>query len=261
MKKISIALFTFLSINTFAQDTPTADAIIDKYITAIGGKDAIAKIQDLTISSTSESQRGTAETEMKFKFPDRYSMSVFMNGNEVMGAIFDGTKLKNSGYGGGFGGGGGNRGGAAPGANGSAGGGARPPQDSKDAQITAMRSNPFPELMYDKLGIIRTVVGKEKVGEKDAYKVELATAEGKKWNDYFDIESGLKVKNYSMNETPRGKFESSVQYLNYKKFKGMEVMLPSQTKRSGGQMGEITSDVQSVKVNKGLKDSDFVIKE
>ena len=176
MKKISIALFTFLSINTFAQDTPTADAIIDKYITAIGGKDAIAKIQDLTISSTSESQRGTAETEMKFKFPDRYSMSVFANGNEIMGAIFDGTKLKSTGYGGG----GGNRGGAAPGANGSAGGAARPPQDSKDAQITAMRSNPFPELMYDKMGITRTVVGKEKVGEKDAYKVELATAEGKK---------------------------------------------------------------------------------
>jgi hypothetical protein len=38
-------------------------------------------------------------------------------------------------------------------------------------------------------------------------------------------------------------------------------MLPSQTKRSAGQMGEVTSEVQSVKVNKGLKDSDFVIKE
>ena len=257
MKKIFVTVFSLFAITTFAQDTPSADAIINKYITAIGGKEAIAKIQDLTISSTSETQRGATETEMKFKFPDRYSMSVFMNGNEVMGAIFDGTKIKNTGFGGG---GGGNRGGAGGAAGGGA-GGTRPPQDSKEVQITAMRSNPFPELLYDKMGITRTIVGKEKVGEKDAYKLELATAEGRKWNDYYNVESGLKVKTYSMNETPRGKFENSVQYLNYKKFKGMDVMIPSQTKRSAEQMGEIVSEVQSVKMNKGLKDSDFVIKE
>jgi hypothetical protein len=116
-------------------------------------------------------------------------------------------------------------------------------------------------MLYDKMGITRTVVGKEKVGKKDAYKLELSTAEGRKWNDYYDVESGLKVKTYSVAETPRGKFENSVLYNNYKKFKGMDVMLPSQTKRSGGQMGEIVSEVQSAKANKGLKDSDFVIKE
>ena len=241
MKKILVTVFSLLTFGAFAQDTPSADAIIDKYLTAIGGKEAIAKIQDLTISSTSETQRGTSETEMKFKFPDRYAMSVVANGNEVMSAIYDGNKLKNSSS---FGGGGG-----------------RPPMEGKEAQMAAMRSNPFSETLYDKLGITRTVVGKEKVGEKDAYKLELTTSDGKKWNDFYDVESGLKVKTYSINETPRGKFENNVYYLNYKKFKGVDVMLPSQTKRSAGQMGEITSEVQSVKANKGLKDSDFVIKE
>lgn len=239
MKKIIVSIFSFIALNTFAQNTPSADAIIEKYITVIGGKDAIAKIQDLTISSTSETQRGTSETEMKFKFPDRYSMSVYSGGNEVMSAIYDGNKLKNGGFM----------------------GGNRPPMEGKDAQMTAMRSNPFSELLYDKMGITRTVIGTEKVGDKDAYKLELSTPEGKKWNDYFEVESGLKVKTYSMNETPRGKFENNVSYLNYKKYKGVEVMFPSQTKRSGGQMGEIVSEVQSVKVNKGLKDSDFVIKD
>jgi hypothetical protein len=239
MKKIVATVFSFIALSSFAQDTPSADAIIEKYFTAIGGKDAIAKIQDMTINSTSETERGTSETEMKFKFPDRYSMSVFMNGNEVMGAIYDGNKLKNGGFR----------------------GGNRPPLEGKEAQMSAMRSNPFSELLYDKMGITRTVLGTEKVGDKDAYKLELSTPEGRKWNDYYDVASGLKVKTYSMNETPRGKFENSVSYLNYKKFKNVEVMLPSQTKRSGGQMGEIVSEVQSVKVNKGLKDSDFVIKD
>ena len=239
MKKILISFLVLCNINTFAQETPTADTIIEKYITAIGGKEAIAKIQDLTISSTSENPRGTAETEMKFKFPDRYSMSVYSNGNEIMSSIYDGNKLKNGGFM----------------------GGNRPPMEGKEAQVAAMRSNPFSELVYDKMGITRTVLGKEKVGEKDAYKLEMATPDGKKWNDYYDVESGLKVKTYSMSETPRGKFENNVLYLNYKKFKGVEVLFPSQTKRSGGQMGEIISDIQSVKINKGLKDSDFVIRE
>lgn len=239
MKKIIATVFSFIALSTFAQDTPSADSIIEKYLTAIGGKDAIAKIQDMTINSTSETERGTSETEMKFKFPDRYSMSIFMNGNEVMGAIYDGNKLKNGGFR----------------------GGNRPPLEGKEAQMSAMRSNPFSELLYDKMGITRTVVGTEKVADKDAYKLELSTPDGKKWNDYYDVASGLKVKTYSMSETPRGKFENNVSYLNYKKFKNVEVMLPSQTKRSGGQMGEVVSEVQSVKVNKGLKDSDFVIKD
>lgn len=240
MKKLIVTVFSLITFGTFAQDTPSADAIIEKYLTAIGGKEAIAKIQDLTISSTSETQRGTSETEMKFKFPDRYAMSVFANGNEVMNTIYDGNRMKSGS---------------------SFGGGNRPPMEGKEAQMAAMRSNPFSETLYDKMGITRTVVGKEKVGDKDAYKLELATADGKKWNDFYDVESGLKVKTYSMNETPRGKFENNVYYLNYKKFKGLDVMLPSQTKRSAGQMGDITSEVQSVKANKGLKDSDFVIKE
>lgn len=240
MKKLFVTALSLLTFGTFAQDTLSADAIIEKYLTAIGGKEAIAKIQDLTISSTSETQRGTSETEMKFKFPDRYSMSVYANGNEVMSSIYDGNKLKSGS---------------------SFGGGNRPPMEGKEAQMTAMRSNPFSETLYDKMGITRTVVGKEKVGDKDAYKLELATADGKKWNDFYDVESGLKVKTYSMIETPRGKFENNIYYMNYKKFKGVDVMFPSQTKRSAGQMGDITSEVQSVKVNKGLKDSEFVIRE
>ncbi|AFK05356.1 hypothetical protein Emtol_4232 [Emticicia oligotrophica DSM 17448] len=243
MKKLFVTLLSLITYGTFAQDTPSADAIIDKFLTAIGGKDAIAKIQDITISSTSETQRGTSETEIKYKFPDRYSMSVYANGNEVMSSTYDGNRLKSGGF---MGGGG---------------GGNRAPIEGQAAQLMAMRSNPFMETMYDKLGVTRTVVGKEKVGDKDAYKLELTTPDGRKWNDYFDVETGLKVKTYSMNETPRGKFENIVSYQNYKKFKGVEVMLPSQTKRTAGQMGEITSEVQSVKVNKGLKDSDFVIKD
>lgn len=249
MKRIFVSLFSFIALESFAQNTPTADAIIDKYITAIGGKDAIDKIKDITISTTSENQRGTSETEVKYKFPDKYAMSMYFNGNPGMTTVYDGKTLKTSG---GFGGRGG--GGGAPGGN-------RPQPEGNAAKIQAMRSNPFFELMYKDLGITGTVQGTEKVGDKDTYKVEFSTADGRKWTDYFDVASGLKVKSFSSNETPRGKFESTVLYENYKKFKGTEVLIPAISKRSSGQMGETVSEVQSVKVNKGLKDSDFEIKE
>lgn len=249
MKRIFVSLFSFIALSSVAQNTPTADAIIDKYIIAIGGKEAIAKIQDITISSTSESQRGTSETEIKYKFPDKYAMSMYFNGNPGMTTVYDGKNFKSSG---GFGGRGG---------GGNGGGGNRPQPEGNAAKIQAMRSNPFFETMYKDLGITGTVLGTEKVGDKDAYKVEFATADGRKWTDYFDVSSGLKVKNFSSTETPRGKFESTVLYENYKKFKGTEVLIPAVSKRSGGQMGEIVSEIQSVKVNKGLKDSEFEIKE
>ena len=44
MKKLFVTAFSLFTFATFAQDTPSADAIIDKYLTAIGGKEAIAKI-------------------------------------------------------------------------------------------------------------------------------------------------------------------------------------------------------------------------
>lgn len=261
MKRIFVSLFTLVTFGVSAQSTPTADAIIDKYVTAIGGKDAIARIQDITISTTSESQRGTSETEVKYKFPDKYSSSMYFNGNAGMTTVFDGKTFKSSGgFGGRGGGGNGGAGNAAGGGNGGNGGN-RPQPEGNSAKIQAMRSNPFFELMYKDLGITSTVLGTEKVGDKDAYKVELTTPDGRKWVDYFDAASGLKVKTFSTNETPRGKFESTVTYENYKKFKGTEVLIPATTKRSAGQMGDIVSEVQSVKVNKGLKDSEFVIKD
>ncbi|WP_158237917.1 hypothetical protein [Emticicia sp. TH156] len=262
MKRLFVSLFSFVAMSSFAQSTPTADAILDKYIAAIGGKDAIAKVQDITINSTSETQRGTSETEVKYKFPDKYSSSMYFNGNAGMTTVFDGKNFKSSGGFGGRGGfGGGNGAGGNAGGGNGGNGGARQQPEGPAAKIQAMRSNPFFELMYKELGITATVQGTEKVGDKDAYKVEVSTQDGRKWTDYFDVASGLKVKTFSTNETPRGKFESTVTYENYKKFKGTEFLIPAVTKRTAGQMGEIVTEVQSVKINKGLKDSEFEIKE
>jgi hypothetical protein len=164
---------------------------------------------------------------------------------EIMSMVYDGNKLKRSGFRG-MGGGNNN---------------AQAPIEGKQAKEQAIRQHIFSELYYKEAGMTCNVVGKEKVGDKDAYKLEFTTSEGKKWFQFYDVESGLKVKVWSEMETPRGKTESTAKYMDYKKFKGTDILLPSKTTRTAGQMGELTSEIQSVKVNKGLKDSDFVVKE
>lgn len=287
MKKIVLSLFFAGAINAVsAQDTPSADAIIDKYLAAVGGKDAIAKIEDLTISTIAETQRGSMESEVKVKKPNKYASVMYMMGNEVMRATCDGTKVATVS---GFGGNTNNR-----------------TAEGNDAIAQILQSVPFPEMLYADYKIQKTVVGKEAVNGKDAWKVELAIPEGRKWNDYFDVESGLKVKRTAEGgmrpgggqggprpdgQRPEGQAGAPAQagtpgqggggqggggqrggfggmgggmmnvvYGDYKEIKDSNGVKIPYTREQGNGQFSTKAEVSSVKINKGIKDSNFVIK-
>ncbi len=284
MKKILSILFVFgVAINASAQDTPTADAIIDKYLAAIGGKEAIAKIEDLTLSLAAETQRGTMESELKIKKPNKFSSVMYMMGNEVMRATGNGTKVETVS---GFGGNTNNR-----------------VAEGKDAIAQTLQNVPFPELLYTEYGIEKTVAGKEAVNGKDAWKIDFAIPEGRKWSEFFDVESGLKVKRMANMEGMRGGAGGqrqagqpggaaqgtgqgqgagqgegqrpgggqrggmgmgggmmNVVFGDYKEIKdGNGVKIPYTREQGNGQFSS-KAEVQSVKINKGIKESNFVIK-
>ncbi len=281
MKKILSILFVFGAVaGVSAQDAPTADAIIDKYLAAIGGKDAIAKIEDLTIGTSAETQRGTMESEIKVKKPNKYSSVMYMMGNEVMRSTSDGTKVETVS---GFGGNTNNR-----------------VAEGKDAIAQILQNVPFPELLYAQYGVEKTVAGKEAVNGKDAWKIDFAIPEGRKWSEFFDVESGLKVKRMANMEGMRGGAGGqrpegqqgatpgagqgqggqggqrpgggqrggmgmgggmmNVVFSDYKEIKdGNGVKIPYTREQGNGQFSS-KAEVQSVKINKGLKESTFVIK-
>lgn len=278
MKKIFSTLF-FLGgmLNLSAQDTPTADAVIDKYLAAIGGKDAIAKIEDLTIGTAAETQRGTMEAEIKVKKPNKFSSVRYMMGNEIMRSTSDGAKVETVS---GFGGNTNTR-----------------VAEGKDAIAQILQNVPFPELLYAEYGIIKTVAGKEAINGKDAWKVDFEIPEGRKWSEFFDVESGLKVKRMANMEGMRGGGQRpqgqpgggqgagqgqapggqdgqrpgggqrgmgggmmNVMFSNYKEIKdGNGVKIPYTREQGNGQFSS-KEEVQSVKINKGIKESNFVIK-
>jgi hypothetical protein len=237
MKKLFTFALVLIATCLQAQD-PTATQIIDKYLTAIGGKDAVAKIEDMIVSSSSEMNRNgqaiTMDTEAKIKGKKFISVTYAM-GNESNRIICDGNKVFMTGR---------------------MGGGDRT-LEGTDAVIPMLQGALFPELLYSDYKIAATLQGKEAINGKDAWKIECATAEGKKWITFYDVESGLKIRTSVTNESPRGTMTQNTTLSNYKEVGGIKI--PYTRTRSFGQF-EMKDEVGSVKVNKGIKDSVFEIK-
>lgn len=227
-----LMLGLLLSLNTLAQDLTSADAVIDKYMTAVGGKDKIRTIQDMTISATTDIQGRTMETETKLKMPNKFKQTSYMMGNEAGGTTYDGTTLSRSMR------------------------GQTTTKEGKEAFQEFLQNVPFPELFYDSLGVEKRLVGTEKVDGKDTYHVEF-TANGSTWHNYYDKDSGLLVRRTATIESPRGKQQAEFNYGDYKAVNGIK--FPFTSSRKFGQF-EMSSETQSIKLNKGIDDKQFKIK-
>ncbi|MPR33084.1 hypothetical protein [Salmonirosea aquatica] len=221
-----------LGFSAQGQDLTTADAVVSKYLTAIGGLEKLRSLQDMTASATADIQGRTLEMETKMKMPNKYKQVSYMMGNEAGGATFDGTTLSRSMR------------------------GQQTTKDGKEAFMEFLQGHPFPELYYDTLGVEKKLVGVEKVDDKDAYKIQY-TVDGKEWYDYFDKQTGLKVKRSATNESPRGKVETDIRFGNYKEVNGIK--FPFTRSQKLGQF-EMTMETQSIKLNKGIDDKQFKIK-
>ncbi len=241
MKNLKFTLLSLLiTASVSAQELPSAQQIFDNHLTAVGGTAEITKLQDVTISMLSSSSRGTAETEMIHQLPAyRGAMSVFAAGREMMSMKYDGMKFNRA----------------------SPFGGGSKPLEGEEAKIASLQMHPFPEMLYTEMGYTATVEGTEKVNDEETYKVTL-TKDGKSFSNFYDTKSGLKVKSTSKNTTPRGDFESSSFYESYEKFKGSEVLFPKiikQNTATGQGTMETSSEISSIKFNKGVKDKVFQI--
>ena len=239
IRPLIFTILSFVVFSTHAQDAHSVDQIIDKYLEVTKIKTNAQSITDLVMSLTAESPRGVAETEIKYQFPLKFNMSVFSNGMELMSTVYDGDKLARK---------------STWGNNGK-----QEPKTGDAAKAEAQKSNPFFELDYKNNGFTAILLPSESFNDIAYHVIEFKDPEGKTWKDYFNPKTGLKDKTWSKVESPRGAFETTVTYENYKAFKGSEILFAG-VKKQTTQMGEIASELQSVKINKGLKPKDFEIK-
>ena len=207
--------------------------VLEKYLDAIGGRDALLKIEDRTTI-----MRGTAMGQaltiiVKQKAPNKMRQEIKAGGMEQT-IIFNGEKAVMIS---------GDR-----------------SIDVTGKELEQLKIEASMELLLDpeKFGITLSYEGNEKVDGKDAYEIKMTLPSGIRWFSFFDAETSLKLKEQKEMQTQMGLIEQVVTYDDYTEVDGIKYPFKL-TQSFGPQSVEMT--VSSVKVNRGLSDKIFIITE
>ncbi|CCH57037.1 hypothetical protein BN8_06436 [Fibrisoma limi BUZ 3] len=234
MKKLLLTLLTLptLWLSATAQTLPTADEVINKYIAAIGGKDALMKVKDLTSVGTMVYNNSSIQITLKRKAPAK-SLTLLTgdNGQLFYKNVIDGTNVVDITQQG------------------------TTRQNEQAARLSLMYNRLFPELVFNEQGIKSTVVGKEQIDGQDAYKVTNTFADGTPlWTSYYDVITGLKVQHvikWDQNRT------ATLKSSNYKEVNGVKIPHNSTYQENDGVVS--MSKVNSVQINTGVSDTEFAV--
>ena len=232
-------LFVFLLIQTtFAQDSvevskQKAKEVIEKYLNSIGGRDALAKVEDRTTIMRGTAMGQSITMIVKQKAPNKMRQEVKAGAMEQV-MIFDGQKGSMTAM--------------------------NQKMEVKDKELEALKIEANMDFMLDpeSYGIKLFYEGTEKVDEKDADKIKMVLPSGLRWFAYFDSETGTKLKEEKELQTQMGLMNQTLTFSDYKEIES--VKYPHKIVQSvAGQTIDVT--VSSIKVNKGLLDDIFVIAE
>lgn len=204
----------------------SAEDIIAAYVTAVGGKEAIARINDLRIhmtglvdgqelSITNWHERGgkfRSETKLGKNVVDEVildgSRAVQRNGQEIMEL-----------------------------------------EDIKLEEVERM-AIPIPEVDMKRIAENVILVGHTKVNDQAAFKVFIATISGTGINDYFDAETGLRLRREEQRNIAGRSVLITTDYSDYQAQGG--VLFPRSIYQTGGPLGGLRLTVNELVLNKGM---------
>jgi len=210
----------------------TAASVIDSYLTALGGKEALQKINDIKMEMKAEAMGQEMIFSTVRKLPNKLLLEVKMGPSIVNKVISDGKKISALQMG-------------------------QPvPMDEIREKDQLIESHLFPELMFDELEVKTELLSIENIDGRDAYAVEVTFPTGTKLTAYFDTESGLKVRSSKTLEGPQGSFSQTTDFKDYKSVKGVK-FAHTIIQFFGPQ--KITTEVTSLLVNSGVKDDLFKV--
>jgi zinc protease len=212
---------------------PTVDKILDNYLKAVGGRDAWGKLTSRvskgTIQIPAMNMNGTVE--INEKAPDKsYTVTTIPGFGDIRQG-FDGAS-----------------------------GWTSDPQSG----LHVMAGQELAEIMRDsqfymplKLREIYPHIalkGKDKVGDRDAWILEVSPAEGTADTLYFDAQSGLLLRQKGERESPQGKAQIQTDLEDYREVDG--VKLPF-TIRQTSDMGTFIIQITEIHHNVPVDDAMF----
>jgi zinc protease len=211
----------------------TAAEIIAKYITAIGGEAELKKVNAIETKGTMEVQGQKLDASIKQLAPNLEITEVSMGGNVVMKDAFNGTTGSQSQMG-------------------------QKKDTAPDELATKKEKQGLFEQLYYGKGYTIVVVGNEKVGTADAYKLTVTSPSGHKATEYYDVTSGLLLKEEKSVKASGTDVQVTIEYGDYRKVGN--VLLPyklSQSVQTPAGAQEFAITITDVKLNTPLKATDF----
>jgi hypothetical protein len=213
MKAVSKRLVMAVLVMSWWQtaSAQTADEVIDKYLVAIGGRAALGKLTSrstigtMTLSTPAGDISGPIEIlnqqPNKVRTLIKMDLSSLGAGPMIVDQRFDGT----SGY-------------VLDSLRGN--------RDITGNQLESMKNSVFPNpfLNYKERGATVELVGKEKVGEREAYVLILKPKSGSVARQFIDAQSYLPVKAVVTVEIPQvGEVEQTNEFFDFRDVDGVKI--------------------------------------
>lgn len=210
----------------------TPKSIIESYIKAIGGKKAIMEVKDVTTKMNAKFQGMDLSIVTQQKAPNKYAMTVMMGKIPVQKEAYDGVKGRQS--------------------------SSQGKSELTGEGLDQIKSQAvlFIEMKYEKLGYKLKLAGIENIEGKDAYKLEVEGPKGQKTTEYYDVATGLKIREMETANTEVGPVVQITDVVEYKEVNG--VKFPSVVSVSGAMSMKLVAE--SIAVNQGIEDSEFTVK-
>ncbi len=206
----------------------TADQVINNYITAIGGVKKLKKIKDATINAGASMQGMPISFDLYYKAPDKMLLQI------GSGAMVFAKQIYNAGKG----------------ISSSPMSGESKAMEGDELSGMKEQAMIFPEMYYATLGYTTELLGiEEQKDQKQYYKVQVNKGGDRKDTDYYDVQTGFKMRS-----------ESKEQLTDFSDYKAVDgIMYPYAMTQNMGQQ-TINFVVSSIKLNSKLKDDLFEIK-
>jgi hypothetical protein len=220
----------------------TADEVIEKHLTAAGGRAALGKLNSrsirgtITLSTPIGDVSGPIEVENQVPNKSRTLITLDLSavgaGTAVIDQRFDGT----AGY-------------AIDSVQGN--------RDITGDLLETMKNGVFPSplLNYKELGAVVELGGKEKIGARDAYLLIFKPRTGSVVRQYVDADSYLVIKAViKLDVPPVGELEQTTELLDYRDVDGIKV--PFQVKSTSRAQSSIIN-ITTVEHNRQVDEALF----
>lgn len=206
----------------------TAEKVIDKYLSALGGRQKIEKVQ--TVKLTYKASAMGQELFMKiYKSPGKSLMEISNGGDFIFQKVLrngDDVSMMVMGN--------------------------KQEIDESEKERIKYESEVFPDLHL--AGVKPWLISVDELDGDDVYVVEINFPKGTRKVDYYDVETGLKLRTENEVSTPEGPKRFPLTIDGYKEVQGIK--FASKLIQQQGPMS-LTFELQDVEVNPKLENSIF----